>query len=245
MIKPKMNDNKVIKFYDSFVNYQRSSKVNDRIFSLYKRTRKHGLNSHSNVLELGSGIGTLTYLLAKTVKNGIIETVEISPKSVEFAKNNLKQKNIRFSVSDIVSYKPQLDSIDFITLFDVIEHIPKEKHDALFQNISSYMGDNTVLLINIPNPDYIEYDQKHQPEVLQIIDQPVHLNFMVRSLEKNGLDISHLQKYSIWVKNDYVFYVVQKKKPFEEITIQSQSSFAEKVFRKLFRLKLKWFYNYG
>lgn len=240
-----MNENKVIGFYDSFVKYQKESKVNDRIYSLYKRTKRYGLNKHSNILELGSGIGTMTYLLAKTVTKGIIESVEISPKSVELAKKNINKNNVRIFTSDIVAYQPELESIDIITLFDVIEHIPKEEHFELFENISNFMGDETVLLINIPNPEYIEYDQKNQPEVLQIIDQPINLNFLVRNLEQNGLGISSLQKYSIWVKNDYVFYVVERKKEFEEIKLHSKRNIVEKVAKKLLRMKLKWFYNYG
>lgn len=239
-----MSTNEVIRFYDNLLNYQRNSKVNERIYSLYKRTKKYGLNNYSNILELGSGIGTMTYLLSKSVKKGTIETVEISPKSVEFAKNHIKKKNIRFSTGDIVNYKPELNSINFITLFDVIEHVPKEKHFELFKNISSYMDHKTLLFINIPNPEYIEYDQKHQPEVLQIIDQPIHLDFLIQNLENNELSISYLQKYSIWVKNDYIFYVVEKKKEFKEIKIHDQRNFIEKVLKKMFRIKLKLFYKY-
>ncbi len=239
-----MKGNKVIAFYDNFVNYQKESKVNDRIYSLYNRAKRHGLNNHSNVLELGSGIGVMTYLIAKSVKKGIIETVDISSKSVEFARKRISNKNIRFNVDDIVNYKPELKSIDFITLFDVIEHIPKEKHLELFKNISSYIGEDTLLLINIPNPEYIEYDQKYHPEVLQIIDQPVHLDFLVRNLENNDLTISYFQKYSIWVENDYVFYIIEKKKEFKEIRIHDKRNFAQKVLIKLFRLKLKLLYNF-
>ena len=239
-----MNENKVIKFYDNFVKYQKKSNVNYRIYSLYKRAKKYGLSNYSNILELGSGIGAMTYLLSKSVKKGTIETVEISPKSVAFAKKHIKKKNINFFISDIVNYKPKLKSIDFVTLFDVIEHIPKEKHFELFKSISKYMNQKTKLLINIPNPEYIEYDQKYQPEVLQIIDQPIHLDFLLNNLEKNNLSISCFQKYSIWVKNDYIFYVVEKKKEFKEIRIQDNRSFIEKVFKKLFRIKLKLFYKY-
>jgi trans-aconitate 2-methyltransferase len=238
-----MNKAQVIDYYDNFVEYQNISKVNDRIYALYKRAKSHGLNSYSNVLELGSGIGVMTYLLLKTVKKGTIESVEISPKSVAFAKSKIKNKNINFFVDDVVSYKPELKSIDIITLFDVIEHIPKEKHFELFKNISSYMNEGSVLLINIPNPEYIEFDINHQPEVLQIIDQPIHLDFLLPNLETNDLCISLLQKHSIWVKNDYVFYAIEKKKEFKEIKIHDSRTFIQKVMIKLFRMKLKMLYK--
>tara|TARA_R110002049_G_scaffold294590_1_gene481289 strand:+ start:1892 stop:2614 length:723 start_codon:yes stop_codon:yes gene_type:complete len=239
-----MNENKVVSFYDDFVESQKKTQINERIYSLYKRTLSYGLNNQSNVLELGSGIGTVTYLLSKTVKKGIIETVEISPKSVEFAKKNIKKKNIRFVNDDVVTYTPTLKSIDFITLFDVIEHIPIEKHADLFKNITSYMGDNTLLLINIPNPEHIELNQKYHPEVLQIIDQPIHLSFLVQNLEQNNLSISYYKKYSIWLENDYIFYAIEKKKEFKEIKLSDKRSFIEKVGKKLLRYKIKLFHNY-
>ena len=238
-----MNESEVIEYYDDFVDYQSQSNVNERIYSLYRRTIANGLKSDSNILELGSGIGVMTKLLSKTVKKGTIEAVEISPKSIAFAKSKIKSMNIIFFIDDIVTYKPRLKSIDFITLFDVIEHIPKESHFNLFKNISSYMNEDSTLLINIPNPQYIEYDLEHQPEVLQIIDQPIHLNFLLPNLEKNDLCISLFEKHSIWVENDYVFYVIKKKKSFKEIKVRESRTFIQKVMNKLLRLKLKLLYN--
>ncbi|MEY4603243.1 MAG: hypothetical protein RIT43_535, partial [Bacteroidota bacterium] len=79
----------------------------------------------------------------------------------------------------------------------------------------------------------------------QIIDQPIHLDFLNLNLQKNDLSISYFKKYSIWVKNDYIFYVVEKKKEFEEIRIQQERNFFEKVLNKLFRYKLKLFHKYS
>jgi hypothetical protein len=70
------------------------------------------------------------------------------------------------------------------------------------------------------------------------------LDFLIQNLENNELSISYLQKYSIWVKNDYIFYVVEKKKEFKEIKIHDQRNFIEKVLKKMFRIKLKLFYKY-
>jgi len=236
-------DNKIIDYYNDFVPSQKNSGTNDRIFNMYKRMKKYGLNKHSNVLELGCGIGILTSLLSRTVTKGTIESVDISNKSIEFAKKRINKKNISLTAHDVVDYTPILNNIDIITLFDVIEHIPKERHFELFKNISTYINDDTVLLINIPNPDYIEYDQKYQPEVLQIIDQPIHLDFLLQNINNNGLDIEYFEKHSIWVKNEYIFYVIKKKTNFKEEKLHNSRTFIQKVFVKLFRLKLKLFYS--
>ena len=242
--KEKMRNENIAEFYDNFADNQRDTGVNDRIFLLYKRMLKYGLNKTSNILELGCGIGATTNLFLKTIKKGTIEAVDISPQSIQFAKSKIDRKNVTFFASDITTYKPKLEKIDFITLFDVIEHIPKERHADLFKNISNFMNDDTLLLINIPNPEYIEYDQIHQPEVLQLIDQPIHLDFILKTIEDTCLRLIFFETYSIWVKNEYNFLVFEKQKDFKEEKIHEKRSLYEKIAVKLFRLKLKYFYRY-
>jgi trans-aconitate 2-methyltransferase len=81
-----MTENNVAAFYDDYVELQDDSGINDRVYGLYKKMLGQGLQSHSHVLELGCGIGTLTYLIAQKVKKGTIESVDISPKSIGFTR---------------------------------------------------------------------------------------------------------------------------------------------------------------
>jgi len=234
----------ISEYYDNYTNRQISINVNDRIFGLYQRMIKNGLNSKSNVLELGCGIGTLSFLISKKVKLGTIEAVDISKRSIAFAKQKIKKSNFFFYAGNIVGYQPEIKNPEIITLFDVLEHIPIEQHWDLFQNISSQMTSETILLINLPNPDLIEYEQLNDPDVLQIVDQAVHHPVMVENLYAHNLEIQKMEKYGIWLKDDYIFYTVVKKRPFAMIELQSQRTFLQKIPVKLFRLKLKWFYRY-
>lgn len=231
-------------YYDNFVSTQVAINVNDRIFRLYKRMLKNGLNTKSKVLELGCGIGTLSFLISKTVKHGIVEAVDISPHSVAYAKQKIHKSNFFFYCNNIVKYKPKIKNPEIITLFDIIEHIPLEQHGSLFQNISEFMTDDAILLINIPNPDFIEHDKMHDPDVLQAIDQPVFHPTMVQNLYGHDLEIQKMEKYSVWWKDDYVFYSVVKRRPFEKIELQKQRNFFQKIPVRIFRLKLKWLYRY-
>jgi len=127
------------------------------------------------VLEIGCGIGTLTYLLLKKIRTGRIESVDISPKSIAFAQQHLKAANLTFHTADFLGFEPQYKLFDRILLFDVLEHIPLEQHGRVFQRINRWMSDESLLLINIPNPAYILYDQKNNPAALQETDQPVYI----------------------------------------------------------------------
>jgi trans-aconitate 2-methyltransferase len=199
-------------FYDNFISSQVKSGINDRIAGLYERMCRLGLDTNSTVLEIGCGIGTLTYLLLKKIKSGKVEGIDISPKSIEFAQQHLKAANLSLTAADIPQFEPQSKQFDRITLFDVLEHIPLEQHAAVFQRISKWMRDDSLLLINIPNPGYILYDQKNNPAALQETDQPVFLAPLTAAFATASLDIVQMETYSVWVKDDYQFMVVRKRK---------------------------------
>ena len=229
-----MKQNEISDFYDEYVQRQIKTGANERLISLYKRLLNGGLNADSRVLELGCGVGIFTKLLAKKVKNGIIEAVDLSEKSVAVAKNELKDRNnIHFDVADVVKYQPKNSDFDMITLMDVIEHIPLEHHAELFTNLAEIATEKTNILINIPNPQYIGYVRINHPESLQVIDQEVELFTLMQHLEKNGLELAYFEKYGIWEQDDYHFMVIRKKRNFELKHLSDQRNFSKKIFHKL------------
>ena len=229
-----MKQNEISDFYDEYVQRQIKTGANERLISLYKRLLNGGLNADSRVLELGCGVGIFTKLLAKKVKNGIIEAVDLSEKSVAVAKNELKERNnIHFDVADVVKYQPKNSDFDMITLMDVIEHIPLEHHAELFANLAKIATEKTNILINIPNPQYIGYVRINHPESLQVIDQEVELFTLMQHLEKNGLELAYFEKYGIWEQDDYHFMVIRKKRNFELKHLSDQRNFSEQIFHKL------------
>jgi trans-aconitate 2-methyltransferase len=239
-----VDNKKIIDFYDEYVDQQQDVGINERIYEMFRRMKEHGLNSNSKVLELGCGIGTLTYLISKVVKGGQIESVDISRGSVEFAKKRLMQKNLTLVAHDVVDYRPQMKQPDIITLFDVIEHIPMERHDELFRNLSSMVGENSVILINIPSPAAIQYDIENNPEALQVVDQPLPIDFIVNNIVKNNLNLVSFENHSIWSEHDYQFFVISKNKKWKQVTLSSKRSFFQKAKNKIRRTWVKIVHNY-
>ena len=221
-------------FYDEFLASQIRSGINDRIYHLYKKVLRLGLKTDDNILEIGCGIGTLTFLLSRKVKKGVIEALDPSPKSIEFARQKIRQPNVHFFVGDAVDYRPQHSwSFDKIILFDVLEHIPEEKHSAVFQQCETYLKPDGLLLINLPNPEYILYDRIHQPDVLQELDQPVFLRNLLPKLEDANFELLSFETHSVWVKNDYHFLVLRKKREFTEEYLRHSRTFFQKLTHRL------------
>lgn len=223
------------KFYDEFNAKSAKSPINERIFGLYKRILKHGLATDSVNLEIGCGPGKLTYLLSKKIKEGVIEATDISPQSIEIAKTKINNPNVRFRVSDALEFTPVNESFDNIFLFDVIEHIPEDRHPDLFRNIGKWMRDDSSLLINIPNPNYILFARKYRPESLQEIDQPITLDKLSNAIYHAGLEISFFETYSIWAENDYQFIIIKKRKLYTEELLSNKRNIFQKVIVRLVR----------
>jgi trans-aconitate 2-methyltransferase len=215
-------------FYDNYISSQIKSGINDRIYGLYKRLCLYNLESHTSVLEVGCGIGTLTYLLLKKVHPENIEAIDISPKSIEFARKHLNSPGVCLTATDIINYQPRTDSFDRILFFDVLEHIPLEQHADIFRRVGRWMHDDSLLLINIPNPAYILFDRENNPAALQETDQPVYIAQLAQDLSKGDLDILLVETYSVWVGNDYQFIVAKKRQRFEEKFVSEKRSFLAK-----------------
>ncbi len=180
-------------FYDNFVAYQVTSGINDRIFGLYKRVLRSRISSRSNILEIGCGIGSLTSMLRKRIRSGKIEAVDISPKSVAFARNRIPESKISFTASDILHFSPTAPFFDRILLFDVLEHLPEAQLPLLFQKVRSWMNEDSLLLINLPNPAYILFDRANDPAALQETDNPVFLHTLASILNDASLEIDFLR----------------------------------------------------
>ena len=229
-----MKQEEISQFYDEYVQRQIKIGANERLISLYKRILSLGLKENSKILELGSGVGIFTKLLSKKVSKGFIEAVDLSEKSILVLQNELKgKKNILGKVGDVVKYQPTNSGFDFITLMDVIEHIPLDQHEELFGNLAKISTDKTRIAINIPNPQYLAHTRIHHPELLQVIDQEVELFPLMQHFEKHGLEIVFFEKYGIWEEEDYHFMVLRKKRAFQLKHLAENRNVTEKIAKKV------------
>jgi len=231
-------------FYDNYLSYHIRSGINDRIYFLYKRLKKIGLDKSDKVLEIGCGIGALTFLLSKIITTGKIEAIDISPRSIAFAQEHIKSKQVFFLTQDVLNFIPSSTSFDKILLFDVLEHIPADDHPAVFSHIASWLKQDGYLLINLPNPEYILYDQKNNPEALQELDQPVYLEQLLPILTKCSLELLLFEALSVWVKNDYHLLMLRKKQEFKEEFLSAERSLLEKGLLKFARISRKIKYRF-
>ena len=206
------SSNEVREFYDEFAEYERQKGINLRHYRIFNELTKRGLKKNHHVLEIGCGIGQLTFLLTRYLKRGHLVATDISPASVEYAKQRVND-NLRaaFYVTDMTDFEYK-EQFDFIVLPDVLEHIPVDFHGTLFQKLSSILKKDGTILIHIPHPDLIEFDAANQPDIMQIIDQPLAADELLKAIYPHGLILERFDAYALFHDvRDYIFIVLRKR----------------------------------
>lgn len=227
---------KVENFYDDFSEFQLNSGLHERHYLMHEKLIEIGMNKHSSLLEIGAGIGMITSLIRKTVSQGPIVVNDISPKSLELNEKVNRQSNIEFKAGDILNL--DLNSkFDFITLFDVLEHIPIDLHPELFEKFSELLSDEGVLFINIPTPECLAYHIEHEKEVLQIIDQPLPANKILNHAYGNGFILFFFETYDLWHMRDYQMMMFRKAYNWNKIPVIEKYSIKKKISKSLASIK--------
>ena len=232
----------VAAFYDQFARYELRHAFNERQLLLFQKLRALGLSPHSRVLELGCGIGLITSLMARVVgPAGTIEAVDISPESIALARRQLRGRpQVRFTVSDLLTYTPASTGYDFVTLFDVLEHIPLDQHAALFARVAPCLADHSRLVLHIPHPANIHYLRLHAPHTLQVIDQPVEVIPLLSAASSAGLELIEYTTHSIWQPADYQWLILRRRQPFLPHAIDQRRGLLDKIRHRLSLRLQRW-----
>ncbi len=213
----------VEEFYNTFKEHQKNLGVNIRHRTIFKNLKGLGLKRNSRVLEIGCGIGTVSSLILKYISGGNFVGVDISNESIEIAqKLNSTYKNAEFIVNDMSRFAHKL-KFDFVVLPDVLEHIPVEQHHNLFKNISEVTSQDAVVLINIPEPNCLNWIRKNHPEKLQIIDQSLSMQDLLNNVYPHGFKLLSMHSYSLqYTQPDYTSIVLKKNMVIESYEVKTK-----------------------
>ena len=226
-------------FYDKYVAQQTAVGVNERHRAILKWLQRFGMRPGDAVLEIGCGIGTVSGLIGPALgSNGSLVAIDLSTKNIATAKSRLAGlQNAEFKAGDVLTI--DLSGLfDVVVLPDVIEHIPLEHHRLLFSRVAYWLAPGGFALLHYPNPWYLHWCHANKPELLQLVDQPIHADTLTANLYANGLYLDYLETYPIWIsEGDYQVAVVRHQAAQTSFTdLQPSQSIAGRVKAALGRL---------
>ena len=217
-------------FYEKFSQTLIKDKINpnprhQKIKSYLKDLfQKYEFN---NALEVGCGIGIISEFIAKNVPE--VTGIDISEENIKFAK--VTNKKINFYCADFLEYRVN-ENFDLITLFDVLEHIPKEMHPDVFSRIKKISNADTKIILTIPDPYYLSYIRENSPQKLQVVDECIFLDEMMQIFKQNELEVLAYEKYGIDYDDQYNFYLLSYVKT--PITLTPPFLADNNIFKKYF-----------
>lgn len=172
----------------------------------YYATRQKPINKPERTL-LDIGCGTGDFLSVCNSNGWIVSGIEPNEKARAIANN--KTNNKVFKIEQLLKFEKH--SFDVITLWHVLEHLPKlQDHLSIIKNL---LKENGTLIIAVPN--YNSYDAKFYKEFWAAYDAPRHLwHFSQTAINKLFLKQDMVVKKVLPLKYDayYVSLLSEKYK---------------------------------
>jgi len=108
------------------------------------------------VLNIGCGNGTFEYLAANKAKE--IVGIDIKYEDILQAKEEYaKFKNVNFVEFNLLEKDLPENSADVVTMFDVIEHLPKDSEPEILKKIYKILKENGQIVISTPLENFTKY----------------------------------------------------------------------------------------
>jgi len=238
---PSPDTREITGYYDAYIVRQIQTAYNERQLNLIEEMKSLGLRSNSNVLEIGCGVGIITSLLAELITSGRIVSLDISPASIRVAQQfNRNSRNVEFVTGDLLALKKfPATRLNFILLFDVLEHIPLAEHRVNIQVLSSLAQSDTMIVVNIPSPQYNGFLREHERERLQVVDEVLETNILVDNFYKCGFVLRSFKTYAMWVEDQYQLMVFKKRVAFANRKVPAVRPSVSPIQALSRRLKLR------
>lgn len=104
------------------------------------------------LVDIGSSFGWLEKELLKIDKTIKITGIEPDSKAVEFSNKNIK--GAKFLVGDALELPIKDKHADIATLFDVIEHVPKNTEGKALSEVNRVLKAKGLLFLSTPNSNF-------------------------------------------------------------------------------------------
>jgi 2-polyprenyl-3-methyl-5-hydroxy-6-metoxy-1,4-benzoquinol methylase len=173
-----------------------------------------GIGYKKKIFDIGCGSGMFLCLCAEFCSPSKLGGIEISQKLVDNTIKLLNDYNISKSITryDGEDIPTEIKDYDFITLIDVLHHVPKEKQEKFLKRIISQMKPRSRLIIkDIDGGSLLVFFNKiHDYIFSREIGSEKNFKEMEEFLKKKNVRINLSYRKRIFVYPHY-FFIVEKK----------------------------------
>lgn len=177
------------------------------------------------ILEIGSGIGEISYRMACDNPESEIVGFDISEQSIKIASDLFVASNLSYIRADTITEAKftKGKKFDLVLLMDVYEHIPMEERANLHQFITENISENGFVFFSCPTPQHLEDLKINNPSEIQPVDENITLEVLMNFSKQTNLRITSYKEVGVWRAADY-FHVIFSNYP----ALQEFSDFEKK-----------------
>lgn len=199
------------KFYDSQTHRKLRDFVdaNARVEAAWKTLTEWLPSPCDTVLEVGCGIGAISWRIARMLPHAKVLGLDVSPRSVEIAKHLFTRPNLTYEERLLVPGSLQ-GRYDCVLLMDVYEHIEPSARSILHAAVREVLPETGRVVLSYPSPWMLSWQRVHEPEEIQPIDEQLTWREIGRFAADIGCEVLFLKSMNVWHVGDYCHAVLGK-----------------------------------
>jgi trans-aconitate methyltransferase len=202
----------VVGYYDARIDRKVRDFVegNLRVEAAWRTVAAWAPPAPRTVVELGCGIGAISWRMAQKWPGAHVHGLDLSPVTIEAAAKLFRLPNLTFSTESVdvaCSGRP----VDLFVLMDVYEHIASADRDALHRTIRRSLAPGGRVILTFPTAAYNSWIARHQPELLQPVDELIDLRTIDSAARACGRRLLMFQEIDVWREGDYGHAVIGER----------------------------------
>ena len=219
----------VVQYYDAnavakvadFVNSNARVEV---AYDFVKHFFNQRLSRDAKVLEVGCGIGWVTWLLKRDYPTKTFVALDPSPESIAIANALFSQSDIDYRATFLSNDLFPGQRFDCVLFMDVYEHVAQDERPSLHHAVRELLSDDGIVLMTVPTPRHLAMLRGSHPKQIQPIDEEIDVSTLLSFAEDTGTQLIYYCEKDVWHQGDYAHAVFARNRSMIEIRERSRIS---------------------
>lgn len=198
-------------YYDSNVIGKLNGFVsgNPRVEFAWKLIESFAIPNPGRILEIGCGIGDVSWRMSTQWTEANVLGIDISPASIAIAERLFGSDRLRFLLGPL-EMGMLSPSFDLIVLVDVYEHIRPADRGELNRVLNNLLTENSRIILTFPTPGHQKWLRSNAPDLIQPIDEDIRFEDIAQLAHETGTRIIFYREISVWHEGDYAHAVLER-----------------------------------
>jgi SAM-dependent methyltransferase len=157
------------------------------------------------ILEIGCGIGDVSYRLGLHFRDAHVVGLDISSRSIGIAERMFSGPNVSFVAGELNAISE--GCFDLVVMLDVFEHIRRDDRQAFMTKLSTLISSEAFIFASCPSPECLAWLRRNAPERIQPVDEDITLEVVSELAACCSKRLWLYKTVSIWSSGDY-FHVL-------------------------------------